>query len=59
MEERDAWRSDALIRALTQYETELRAAGLEETTVTTYVDQSARFLRWLSGRYSPLRTTAS
>lgn len=38
---------------LGRFEAELREAGLSEATITTYVDRSERFLRWLSGDYTP------
>jgi hypothetical protein len=38
---------------LRRFEHQLRAAGLKETSVTTYVDRTGRFLRWLEGDYQP------
>ena len=38
---------------LGQFEAELRAAGLAETSVRTYVDRSTYFVRWLAGDYRP------
>lgn len=38
---------------LSEFEAELRAAGLEETTIRTYVDRSTYFVRWLEGDYHP------
>lgn len=38
---------------LRRFEHELRAAGLKETSVTTYVDRTSRFLKWLEGDYHP------
>ncbi len=35
------------------FEHQLRAAGLKETSVATYVDRTSRFLRWLEGDYQP------
>jgi hypothetical protein len=32
---------------------ELRAAHLKESSVRTYVDRAATFLRWLDGEYQP------
>jgi hypothetical protein len=49
----DAWTLRALEVELEQFEQELRAAGKEEATVHTYVDRTARFLRWLAGEYDP------
>jgi hypothetical protein len=36
-----------------KFERELRAADLRETSVRTYVDRTAIFLRWLAGDYQP------
>jgi len=38
---------------LGEFEDELRAAELEETTVRTYVDRSTYFVRWLDNDYHP------
>jgi hypothetical protein len=38
---------------LRRFENDLRAAGLRENSVSTYVDRTGRFLRWLSGDYQP------
>lgn len=38
---------------LRRFERELRAAGLKENSVTTYIDRTSRFLKWLSGDYQP------
>jgi hypothetical protein len=38
---------------LRRFEDQLRAAGLKETSVTTYVDRTSRFLKWLEGGYQP------
>ncbi|MGD0066613.1 MAG: hypothetical protein ABSB76_24600 [Streptosporangiaceae bacterium] len=46
--------SPAELRAeLRSFEHQLRAAGLKETSVTTYVDRTSRFLKWLEGDYHP------
>ena len=46
--------SPAELRAeLRRFEHQLRAAGLKETSVTTYVDRTSRFLKWLEGDYQP------
>jgi hypothetical protein len=46
--------SPAELRAeLRRFEHQLRAAGLKETSVTTYVDRTGRFLKWLEGDYQP------
>jgi hypothetical protein len=38
---------------LARFEQELRAAGLKENSVLTYVDRTGRFLKWLDGDYHP------
>jgi hypothetical protein len=38
---------------LRRFENELRAAGLRENSVSTYVDRTDRFLKWLDGDYQP------
>jgi hypothetical protein len=46
--------SPAELRAeLRRFEHQLRAAGLKETSVTTYIDRTSRFLKWLEGDYQP------
>ena len=47
------WTSDELRDELERFEAELRAAGLRETSIQTYVDRTRRFLRWLDGDYTP------
>jgi hypothetical protein len=49
----DSWTVEDLRRELTRFETELRRAGLKESSVTTYVDRSGRFVSWLAGDYTP------
>lgn len=49
------WTKPELREALLKFERDLRRAGLSENTVTTYVDRSERFLRYLSGDYRPGR----
>jgi hypothetical protein len=44
---------DELRDELRRFERELRAAGLKETSVTTYIDRTGRFLKWLDGDYQP------
>ena len=44
---------DELRAELRRFEHELRAAGLKENSVTTYVDCTGRFLKWLDGEYQP------
>jgi hypothetical protein len=51
----DSWTMRELRQALGDFEDDLRAAGLSENTVTTYVDRADRFLRYLSGDYRPGR----
>jgi hypothetical protein len=46
---------DELHAELGRYEAELRDAGMADATITTYVDRAERFLRWLSGDYTPGR----
>ncbi|MDP9235092.1 MAG: hypothetical protein M3P01_11180, partial [Actinomycetota bacterium] len=48
---RDAWSLDELFAELRRFEAELRAEGLREYTVSTYVGRAKTFLRWLGGRY--------
>jgi hypothetical protein len=46
--------SPAELRAeLRRFEHQLRAAGLRETSIATYVDRTSRFLKWLEGDYQP------
>ena len=47
------WTVRELNQELRRFERELRAAGLAENSVRTYVDRTAIFLRWLSGDYKP------
>jgi hypothetical protein len=44
---------DELREELRRFERELRAAGLKENSVNTYVDRTGRFLKWLDGDYQP------
>jgi len=44
---------DELRAELARFERELRAAGLKESSILTYVDRSGRFLKWLDGDYHP------
>ena len=48
-----AWTSSDLKRELAAFERELRAVGLADSSVRTYVSRSATFLRWLDGDYTP------
>jgi hypothetical protein len=49
----ESWTVDSLEKELRRFEAELRAANLAESSVRTYVDRSAIFVRWLAGEYSP------
>jgi hypothetical protein len=44
---------DELRAELRRFERQLRAAGLKETSITTYTDRTNRFLKWLDGDYQP------
>jgi hypothetical protein len=48
-----SWTVADLRRELARFEAELRAAGLSENSVQTYVGRSAYFVRWLAGDYVP------
>jgi hypothetical protein len=48
-----SWTSPELRAQLARFERELRAAGLRPSSVATYVDRTAVFLRWLDGDYAP------
>lgn len=52
-ETRGLWTVTELHELLHEFEEELRAAGLEENTIRTYVDRSTYFIRWLDGDYRP------
>jgi hypothetical protein len=47
------WSADELDSKLQLFETELRAAGLADSSVNTYVERSRTFVRWLRGEYTP------
>jgi hypothetical protein len=49
----EGWTIEELRRELGRFETELRRAGLKESSITTYVDRSGRFVSWLAGEYAP------
>jgi hypothetical protein len=53
MATQEAWTVKELLDELCRFEVELRAAGLAENTIRTYVDRSTYFVRWLSGDYEP------
>ncbi len=42
-----------LRKKLDEFEAELRAAGLRESSVETYTKGPRSFLRWLTGDYTP------
>ncbi len=46
-----AWTLGDLQRELERFEAEARRAGLTETSVRTYVDRTAIFVRWLTGDF--------
>jgi hypothetical protein len=48
-----SWSLADLRSELERYEVELRAAGKEQRTIDTYVGQSERFVRFLTGDYRP------
>jgi hypothetical protein len=50
-----SWTIEELRRQLDEFEQELRRGGLAESSVRTYVDRSAIFLRYLVGEYTPRR----
>ncbi len=45
------WTLAELHVELERFERELRGASLRESSIRTYVDRSATFLRWLAGDY--------
>jgi hypothetical protein len=47
------WSLDELQQDLVRFEDELRAAGLRESSIRTYVDRSRTFVAWLAGNYVP------
>jgi hypothetical protein len=51
--EAEHYTTDDLRRELARFERELRAARLKESSIRTYVDRSALFLKWLDGEYHP------
>ncbi len=48
------WSGDELLTEVQAFERELRAAGLSDNTVSTYVGRADTFVRWLRGEYSPI-----
>ena len=51
--ERGSWTAQKLHELLGQFEAERREAGLAETSIRTYADRLASFVRWLAGGYRP------
>src|SRR5215475_6932072 len=47
------WSGSDLLAELRRFEGELRAAGLRDHTIETYVGRSETFIRWLRGEYTP------
>jgi hypothetical protein len=47
------WTMAELQDELRRFEADLRAAGLKENSVATYVGRSQYFLSWLVGEYTP------
>ena len=45
------WSIEELEQELIRFELAARAVGLKENSVHTYVDRSARFVRWLAGDF--------
>lgn len=50
---RESWSLEDLEADLREFESQLRSAGLKESSVKTYVGRSETFLRWLAGKYRP------
>lgn len=48
-----SWDLAQLRSELERYEAELRAAGKGQLTIDTYIGQSERFVRFLTGDYRP------
>lgn len=55
-DERNGWTHAELRTKLSEFEVELRRAGLKESSIRTYVDRSEVFVRWLGGEYVPRST---
>jgi hypothetical protein len=51
--------TEELRAELVRFERELREAGLKDNSVTTYVDRTGRFLKWLEGDYQPRGSSLS
>ena len=50
---KDQWTGPELASELRGFEAALRAVGIDESTVQTYVGRSETFVRWLTGDYVP------
>ena len=50
---RTEWTASEFQAELAQFKHALRAAGLKEATVHSYLTGSSRFVRWLAGEYVP------
>ena len=48
---RTSWTVEELRQDLRIFEDELIESDLKPATITTYVDRSAAFIRWLAGEY--------
>jgi hypothetical protein len=48
-----SWTLAELQAELRRFEADLRAAGLKENSVATYVGRTQYFLSWLVGEYRP------
>lgn len=49
----DSWTLQDLRTKLGEWESELKAHGYPEATVSTYIGRSEIFLRWLAGEWHP------
>lgn len=49
----ESWTYSELRSKLDEFERELRAADLRDSSVSTYIGRSEIFLRWLVGEYTP------
>ena len=48
---KESWTLAELHDALKRFRKAAEAAGLKPASVTTYVDRSERFVRWLGGQF--------
>jgi len=56
---RTEWSASEFQAELAQFSHALRAAGLKEATIHSYLTGSSRFVRWLAGDYVPGRGRAA